>query len=106
MKERFDDEKYYCEEQDFGGVAITNFVKVLRTYSYERYARRFRIMADGHRLAQSQRPKLNADEYTAQMDQLWGAIARVGEARLLDDPKAQNIARRLLVTGLFDKDLL
>ncbi len=106
MKERFDDEKYYCEEQDFGGVEIRNFIKVLRNYSYERYLRRFRAMAEHHRLAQSQRPKLTAAEYSTRIDQLWGAIARVGEARLLDDPKAQRTARRLLVLGLFYEDLL
>ena len=106
MKQRFDDEKYYSEEQDFGGVVIRNFIKVLKNYSYERYVKRFRVMAEHHRLAQSQRPKLTSEEYMAQMQQLWGAVARVGEARLLDDPKANKTARRLLVLGLFDEDLL
>jgi hypothetical protein len=36
------------------------------------------------------------------MDYLWETIARVGEAHLLDDPKAQQIASRLLVLRLFD----
>ncbi len=106
MNEHFDDDKYYDEEQDFGPVAITNFVKVLKSYSYERYTRRFRTMADHHRLAQSQRPKLNATEYTTQMDYLWETISRVGEAHLLGDPKIQKIASRLLISGLFDTDVV
>ena len=106
MKERFDDEKYYGEEQDFSGVAITNFTKVLKSYSYERYVKRFRAMAEHHRLAKSQRPKLNPDEYKGQIDQLWSTIARGGEAQLLDDPKAQMTARRLLVLELFEEELL
>ena len=106
MKERFDDEKYYGEEQDFNGAAITNFIKVLKGCSYERYVKRFRVMAEHHRLAKSQRPKLNPDEYKTQIDELWGTIARVGEAQLLDDPKAEMIARRLLVLELFEEDSL
>ena len=106
MKERFDDEKYYCEEQDFGVVAITNFVKVLSSYSYERYVRRFRVMAEHHQLAQSQRPKLSAEEFMAQINQLRRAIERAGEAQLFDDPKVQTIAWRLLVLDLFDEELL
>jgi len=106
MKERFDDEKYYCEEQDFGVIASTNFVKVLNSHSYERYVRRFRVMAEHHQLAKLQRPKLSADEFMAQINQLRTAIARVGEAQLLDDPKRQKIARRLLVLDLFDEEPL
>lgn len=105
MKERFDDDKYYDGEQDFGAVVITNFVKVMKSYSYERYTRRFRTMADRHRLARTQRPKLDATEYTTQMEYLWETIARVGEAHLLSDPKAQKIASRLLIGGLFDTDV-
>lgn len=105
MKEPFDDEKYYDEEQDFGEVVIRDFAKILRSYSYERYVRRFRGMAESHRLAREQRPKLSADEYQAQLEQIWGVLARVGEARLLDDPQARKIAHRLLLSGLFDEDL-
>jgi hypothetical protein len=105
MKEPFDDDKYYSDEQDFAGVAVTNFVKVLKSYSYERYNRRFKAMADHHRLTPAQRPKLNAAEYAVQLDYLWKTIARVGEAHLLADPKAQKFASRLLVSGLFDTDV-
>lgn len=105
MKETFDDGKYYGRDQDFGVVAIRNFVKVLKSYSYERYTLRFRTMADHHRLARTQRPKLNAAEYTSQMNYLWETIARVGEAHLLDDLKTQRIASRLLISGLLDTDL-
>ena len=105
MKERFDDDKYYDGDQDFGPVSITNFVKVMKSYSYERYTRRFRTMADRNRLARTQRPKLNGTDYTTQMDYLWETTARVGEAHLLSDPKAQKIASRLLILGLFDTDV-
>lgn len=106
MKERFDDEKYYSEDQDFGAVTITDFVKVLNGYSYARYVARFRMLAKQHQLAPSRRPKLSAENFLAQIDQLRRAIARAGEAQLLNDPLAQKIASRLLVLDLIEEELL
>ena len=106
MKEPFDDERYYSAEQDFGGVGVTNFAKVLRSYCYDRYVRRFQTMADQHRLSKNQRPKLNETEFDQLMSELRNALAQSGEKHFLDTPRAQRISGRLLVNGLFDVDWL
>jgi hypothetical protein len=106
MSDPFDDERYYSAEQDFGGVGVRNYAKVLRSYCYDRYVGRFRAMADQHRLDKSQRPKLTACEFDQLMSELRNALARSGEKQLLDSPKVQRLAGRLLVRGLFDVDWL
>jgi hypothetical protein len=106
MSEPFDDERYYSAEQDFGGVGVTNFAKVLRSYCYDRYVGRFQTMAGQHRLSKSQRPKLTASEFDQLMSELRNALAHSGENHFLDTPKVQRLAGRLLVKGLFDVDWL
>jgi hypothetical protein len=106
MSEPFDDERYYSAEQDFGGVEVANFAKVLRSYCYDRYVGRFQAMAAQRRLSQSQRPKLSANEFEQLMLELGNTLAGCGEKHFLDTPKAQRVASRLLVNGLFDVDLL
>ena len=106
MSEPFDDERYYSAEQDFGGVEVTNFAKVLTSYCYDRYVRRFQAMAGQHRLSKSQRPKLTASEFEQLMSELRNAFALCGEKHFLDTPKVQRVASRLLVEGLFNVDWL
>lgn len=105
MKERYEDDTYYCDEQDFGGIAVKNYTKVLPKYNYSRYVTRFRALADGHKLSRDQRPKLGQAEFDSLLNSLGDRLVAVGEDRFLDDARTVKIASRLLILGLFDADL-
>ncbi|MEW6305488.1 MAG: hypothetical protein AB1705_18585 [Verrucomicrobiota bacterium] len=104
MKEAFDDEKYYTSDQDFGGFAVRNYRKVVRTYSYERYEQRFRQLAGSRRLTSQQRPKISVEQFQLLMNELTTSLGRVGEGSFLKDSRNRKLADRLLMTGLFDED--
>jgi len=105
MKERYEDDRYYCDEQDFGGIAVKNYTKVLPKYNYSRYLTRFRAMADRHKLSRDQRPKLDEAQFDSLMNKLGDRLVAVGEDRFLDDAKTVKVASRLLILGLLDADL-
>jgi hypothetical protein len=98
MKEPYDDEKLYCEEQcDFGPIVTRNYKEVLQSYSYNEYQRRFGAQADSHELSPNQRPKLDKDQFASLMKQLSDTMLRPGEADPLEDEKTAEAARRLLL---------
>jgi hypothetical protein len=103
MTEPYEDNRYYCDEQDFGG-AVKNYTKVLPRYNYSRYVARFRALADHHRLSRNQRPKLGQKEFDSFMRKLGDTLVAVGEDRFLEDPKTVKLASRLLILGLLDAD--
>src|SRR5215470_16541724 len=105
MKEPYEDDRHYCDEQNFGGIAVKNYTKVLPKYNYSRYVARFRALADRHRLSRDQRPKLGQKEFDSFMRKLGDSLVAVGEDRFLEDPKTVKLASRLLILGLLDADL-
>jgi hypothetical protein len=104
MKERFNDDGYYSEEQDFGDITVRNCRKVLAKYHYSRYVARFRALADQHELSRDQRPKLDQNEFDSFMRKLGDSLAAFGEDGFLEDPKTVQLASRLLILGLLDED--
>ena len=98
MKEPYDDEKLYCEEQcDFGPIVTRNYREVLQSYNYSAYEQRFRARADSYKLSPSQRPKLDKNQFALLMKQLSDTMLRPGAEDPLENEKNAKAARRLLL---------
>ena len=104
MKETFDDEKLYSDQQEFGPISVRNYGQVVQKYDYRRYVHRFRTMAQAHRLVPGQRPKLDENQFASLMKQLTDALLVSDERKLLQSEQNVKIAFRLLLSNLFDED--
>ena len=105
MKEPFDDAKLYDDAaQAFGSFAIRNAKEVLQSYNYSQYEQRFRSLADRHKLAPGQRPKLDETQFSILMKDLATHLLTSREPDSLGNAACQKAAQRLLILQDFHED--
>ena len=105
MKESFDDEKLYDDDaQAFGPFAVRNYREVLQGYNYSRYEQRFRALAGSNKLAPSQRPKLDENQFSVLMKDLSAQLLTSREPDPLSNAASQKAAQRLLILQDFEED--